>query len=205
MSFQRSLKIPKERIAVIIGKNGKIKEEIEKKCNVILDINSKTGEALVSSKIDTLHEILPFVAIELISAIGKGFSPERAYRLTEENNSFLALDLRDYVGKSSRSVERIKGRVIGEKGKSRKTIEQLTGAYISVYGNHVGFIGLFNQIRLGRSAVMMLIKGSSHRSVFDMLQGIRKKAKLDRMLLWEGDDQKSISSESRLSNLHLDT
>jgi ribosomal RNA assembly protein len=205
MSFQRSLKIPKERIAVIIGKNGKIKEEIEKKCNVILDINSKTGEALVSSKIDTLHEMLPFVAIELISAIGKGFSPERAYRLTEENNSFLALDLRDYVGKSSRSVERIKGRVIGEKGKSRKTIEQLTGAYISVYGNHVGFIGLFNQIRLARSAVMMLTKGSSHRSVFDMLQGKRKKAKLDRMLLWEGDDQKSISSESRLSNLHLDT
>ena len=86
-------------------------------------------------------------------------------------------------------MQRIKGRIIGKAGKSRKTIEELTGAYVSVYGHTVGLIGSFQEIRMGIEAISMLSKGSSHKSVYNMLQAARRKAKFDKMKLWEENSQ----------------
>jgi ribosomal RNA assembly protein len=194
MSFQQIVRIPRDRIGVIIGKNGKVKEEIEEKCNVIVQIDSESGEAVISSESrEPYTKMEPFKAVEIVSAISKGFSPGRAYRLLEEEEETLHLiDLRDYAGKSYNSMERIKGRIIGEEGKSRKNIEYLTGAYISVYGHTVGLIGTFKEIKLAADAVTMLSRGSSHKNVYNMLQEARRKDKLDRMRLWEDEEVSKI-------------
>ena len=190
MSFQHIVRVPRDRIGVIIGKNGKVKGEIQDKCNVIIEIDSKTGDAIISSKSEPMSTRMePFKAVEVITAISKGFSPRRAYRLIDgEEDTFQLIDLRDYAGKSSNSMERIKGRIIGEQGKSRRTIEDLTGVYISVYGHSVGLIGKSDQIKIASDAVTMLSKGKSHKTVYTMLQEARRKAKMDRMRLWEDDN-----------------
>ncbi len=190
MSFQQIVRVPRDRIGVIIGKNGKVKGEIQDKCNVLIEIDSKTGDAIISSKSEPMSTRMePFKAVEVITAISKGFSPRRAYRLIEgEEDTFQLIDLRDYAGKSSNSMERIKGRIIGEEGKSRRTIEDLTGAYISIYGHSVGLIGKSDQIKIASDAVTMLSKGKSHKTVYTMLQEARRKAKMDRMRLWEDDN-----------------
>jgi ribosomal RNA assembly protein len=184
------VKVPRDRIGVIIGKNGKIKGEIQDKCKVLIEIDSKTGDAIISSQSEPMSTRMePFKAVEVITAISKGFSPRRAYRLIDGDEDTLQLiDLRDYAGKSSNSMERIKGRIIGEEGKSRRTIEDLTGAYISVYGHSVGLIGKSDQIKIASDAVTMLSKGKSHKSVYSMLQEGRRKAKMDRMRLWEDNN-----------------
>jgi ribosomal RNA assembly protein len=186
--FQQVVKIPNDRIGVIIGKNGKVKTEIQNKCNVTIEIDSENGNAIISSTSRPIVEMEPFKAVEIVSAIAKGFSPERAYRLLEEEEVVLQLvDLRDYAGKSTNSLSRIKGRIIGESGKSRKTMEEISGAFISVYGHTVGLIGTFEETKLATEAVTMLSKGRSHASVYNMLQEAKRKSKLDRMRLWEND------------------
>jgi ribosomal RNA assembly protein len=198
MSFQHSVKIPKERIGALIGKRGKVKQQIEKRCGVAIEIDSETGDALISTT-KPAEQMEAFRAIEVVTAISRGFSPERAYHLFEDEEiMFQQLDLHDYAGKSPSTLARIRGRIIGEGGKARRMIEELTGSYVSVYGHTVAFIGNYREVKLATDAIMMLAKGSMHKSVYSMLQGVRRKEKLERMRLWEDSLEKEsvTSSES---------
>ena len=51
MSFEKLIRIPEDRIGVLIGKSGKIKLKIEQTCSVKLNIDSKNGEVQVLSDI----------------------------------------------------------------------------------------------------------------------------------------------------------
>jgi ribosomal RNA assembly protein len=194
------LKIPRERIGALIGKGGRVKQQIEKRCGVEIEIDSETGDAMISGS-KPVEQMEAFRAVEVITAISRGFSPERAYHLfDDEEVVFQQMDLHDYAGKSPNALERIKGRIIGEGGKARRMIEELSGAYISVYGHTVAFIGNYREVKLATDAIAMLAKGSMHKSVYTMLQGARRRDKIDRMRLWEDsyeeDSKETIPSES---------
>lgn len=182
---QQFIKVPAERIAVLIGKKGAVVERIKQECVVDVEIESETGNVAVGYDTKSLLEGNPFKALEIISAIARGFSPEKAFKLLHEDIVFQLLDMRDYVGNSQSSISRVKGRIIGERGKSRRTIEELSGADVSVYGHTVGFIGIFDAIKVAVEAIILLSKGSSHRTVYAMLQNYRRKLKQERMSLWE--------------------
>lgn len=184
MSFSQTIRIPLERVGVLVGKGGSIKERIENFCNVGLQVDSKTGEVTVFMKGD-LENSNPFKAIAIVNAIARGFSPERAFRLLNEDVILEIIDLRQYAGKSKSSLERIKGRIIGQQGKARRNVEELTGAFISVYGHTVAIIGNVDEIRLASEAIKMLAGGSMHKTVYNMLQRARSRAKIERLKLWE--------------------
>jgi len=195
VSYEKTIRIPVERVAALIGKKGESKKRLEETCHVSLEIESESGE--VSVKSASIEESDPFKAMSVVEAVGRGFSPQRAMRLMEPETTLEVLDLRDYAGKSENSLERIRGRIIGLNGKSRQTIEELTKSYISVYGRTVAIIGDVGEAKLAKDAVDMLASGSRHRSVFNMLQRARTKKKMDRMLLWE-DQSPEIREKSRV-------
>jgi ribosomal RNA assembly protein len=180
----QNVKVPRDRVGALIGKDGKVKDKIEKSCGVKLEIDSEYGDVTIRNAAKP-EEMLPFKAVEIVTAIAKGFSPQRADRLLDEEAMLYVQDLREFTGKSNNALERIKGRIIGVDGKARKIMEQLSGAYISVYGHSVAMIGSSEEIRLANEAVTMLAKGSMHKSVYNMLQEARRRAKLERVKLWE--------------------
>jgi ribosomal RNA assembly protein len=75
-------------------------------------------------------------------------------------------------------------------------IEELSGASISVYGHTVCLIGNFREVKLATDAIAMLAKGSMHKAVYNMLQGAKRRDKIDRMRLWEDSYDEIMSSES---------
>jgi len=187
MSFEKLIRIPNDRIGVLIGKSGKTKKIIEDKCSVQLDIDSDGGEVLVKSEIIT-QKFQPFKAMEIITAIGRGFSPENSLRLLNGENSLHVIDLREFTGKSTDQIERIKGRIIGEGGKARLNIENLTNTSITVYGKTVAIIGEPNQLRLAVDAISSLSNGSMHGPVYTKLESARRREKQDKAKIWEDQD-----------------
>lgn len=169
----RYVKIPMERIAVLVGKNGIVKKRIEKK-NVTLDIDSTTGDIKISAE-DSLQEL---TAENVVRAIGRGFSPENAFLLFNDEYYFELFDIRDWVGKKPGQVKRVAGRIIGKEGKSRRVIEDLTDAHLSVYGHTIEIIGRIDELQAARRAIEMLLEGASHPSVYRFLEKERKRRKL---------------------------
>lgn len=187
MSFEKILRIPNERIAVLIGKSGSVKSKIEKLCHVTLDIDGETGEVLIKSTGD-VEKIQPFKAMEIVTAIGRGFSPENALTLLKGENALHIIDLREFAGKSNSNIERIKGRIIGEGGKARRNMENLSGTNISVYGKTVSIIGDTTKLRLAVDAISSISSGSNHGSVYTKLEAANRRTKQEKMKLWEDQD-----------------
>ncbi len=184
MSFEKIIRIPNDRIAVLIGKSGNVKSQIEKLCHVSLDIDGDTGEVLIKSYGD-VENFSPFKAMEIVTAIGRGFSPEHAFTLLKGENALHVIDLREFAGKSSANVERIKGRIIGEGGRARRNMENLSGTHISVYGRTVSIIGDSSKLRIAVDAISAISSGSLHGSVYSKLEAANRQAKQEKMKLWE--------------------
>lgn len=185
MSSEQVVRVPLERVGALVGKEGIVKNEIERRCGVSLEIDGKTGETRISYQPDALLESNPFKAYDIVSAIARGFSPQRAFSLLQEERILTLIDLREYSGKSENALVRIKSRLIGTEGKARKIIEELTQSEISIYGHTVAIIGDPDESKIAKEAIEKLAKGGTHKSVYEMLQKYRTKKKLDRMQLWE--------------------
>jgi ribosomal RNA assembly protein len=180
------VRIPKERVGVLVGSDGKVKQRIEEKFMVQLQIESESGGVTIVLSEGSNDPSLLFKAKDTVTAIGRGFSPEHAFRLLRDEDAiFDFIDLRAIFGRSESDIKRVKGRVIGANGKTRKLIEELTDASVVVYGHTIGFIGTFEQVDVARNAVQMLIDGSQHHTVYKYLQRKRSEFKKRMLQLWE--------------------
>ena len=184
MSQRTYLKIPRDRIGVLIGPKGKAKRRIENFFKVTLEIDSESGAVEIILNEDANDITAIFTVKNIVQAIGRGFSPVRAEILSQEDYDLNLLDLRNYVGDSRNALARVKGRIIGKDGKSRAILEELTETRISVYGYSVGIIGHVETLDVAREAILMLVKGSFHKTVWNFLYAYRRKMKKDRGELW---------------------
>jgi ribosomal RNA assembly protein len=166
------MKIGKNRIAVLIGKDGEIKKEIENKLGVIINIDSKTGNCEIRSNPENPNYIPlnNFTAEKIANAINRGFNPIKAMKLFEENFDLEVFNLLKIVGKSDKRIKRIKGRIIGRNGEMRKAIERYAESFVSVYGKTVSIIANYNNLQIARKAVSMLINGMPHHVVLKFLE-----------------------------------
>jgi len=180
------VRIPKERVGVLVGSDGKVKQKIEGKLMVELHIESESGGVTIVLSEKTNDASLLFRAKDTVTAIGRGFSPDHAFRLLRnEDDIFDFIDFRQIFGRSESDIKRVKGRIIGANGKTRKLIEELTNASVIVYGHTVGFIGTFEQVDVAKNAVQMLIDGRQHHTVYKYLRRKRSEFKKQRLELWE--------------------
>lgn len=175
--YKYDLKVPKDRIAVIIGTKGATKRLLESETGINIDVDSEEGEVTISCD----DSIKLFSAKEIIAAIGRGFNPKIALNLTKIDFSFELINLGE-IARSKNDMKRLKGRIIGSDGKSRRVIEELTECEICVYGKTIGIIGPVEQTPHARKAIEMLLKGSMHSNVFKYLEKQRRDAKMFQMM-----------------------
>ncbi len=179
------VRIPKERVGVLVGPDGRIKKYIEDKLEVTLDIDTEGSVTIILSE-KAQDPSLLLRAKDLVTAIGRGFKPETAFRLIRnEDEIFDMIDLRHIFGRSESDIRRIKSRIIGTEGKTRRLIEELTEADVVVYGHTIGIIGSFEQADAARNAIQMIIDGCEHHTMYKYLQKKRTELKKQKLQLWE--------------------
>jgi len=180
------VRIPKDRIGALIGPEGRVKERIEKQMGIEMSIDSETGDITLTLSPNTEDPSVLFRAKEVVTAIGRGFAPERAFRLIQDEDALLeVIDLREIFGRSVSDIQRLKGRIIGQEGKTRRIIEELTDADVSVYGHTISIIADPDEMDIAREAIKMLLQGRQHSSVYRFLQRKRRELKKKKLELWE--------------------
>ena len=177
----RSVKIPQDRVGVLIGPKGATKRIIQKTAGIKLDIDAEEGDVLIHEEREGTDPLKALQIMDVIRAIGRGFSPEQAMRLFEDDEYLEVIDLKVVVGSKSNQLTRIRGRLIGEKGKTRKIIEDLTGVSMVIYGNTVGLIGNSISLPVARHAVELILNGSEHATVYHYLESQRPRLRIAEM------------------------
>src|SRR5271157_1709996 len=211
--------INKQRLPVVIGKNGETKKMIEKLTRTRIDIDSETGDVNIfprkegepeegaeegeempveeklftpedeaAAMLENLGSFNVWIADNIIRAINRGFNPQKAFKLLSDEYVLEVIDLEQILGRSEKSITRVKGRIIGKSGKIRSVIEQYTSSFVSVFGNTISIIGQFEDLRVARKAIEMLIQGAPHKTVTSFLEKKYKEKKDENAKkLWKPD------------------
>ena len=168
-AYSYEIKIPRSRVAVLIGKQGAVKKQLEHETKTRIKVDSHEGDVFVNGE-----DAVNLLAVkDIIIAIGRGFNPELAQLLLKQDYSLEIVNITDFL-KGKDHLKRIKGRVIGQEGKARRAIEELTRCHISVFGKTIAVIGPVDFCLSARRAVEMLLRGSPHANVYRMLEKKRR-------------------------------
>jgi ribosomal RNA assembly protein len=187
MLYHETIKVPEDRIGVIVGRNGKVRKRVEQLTNTKLDVNSE-GIVTITAPEKTEDPVLAWKARDMIRAMARGFSPKNALSLIDDDMQLLVISLREVVGSSQSQMKRVAGRIIGENGRTRRVIEQTTETKISVYGKTVSIIGMGLGLDYARRSIDMLIAGAPHSAVYARLEKMRRDMNRQRAELWEETD-----------------
>lgn len=168
------VRIPEDRIGVLIGPGGGTKRSLEERTGTVVSVDPEEGEVEIASRVEG-DPTGVLKARDIVLALARGFSPPRAFRLLKEDVYLGVLDIKQISGKRDKAaLWRIRSRVIGERGRARARIEELSGCAVSVYGSTVALIGDDKQLARATRAVQLLLRGSEHSAVFHLLARLRE-------------------------------
>lgn len=159
--MQEIVLIPHERVGVLIGKGGKVKKKLEKEASARITIEEQ--EVIIECDDP---EMLIRIA-EVVKAIGRGFSPEDAFFLLNDDFELAVITLQ---GERHNTIKRLMARVIGKKGATKKIIKDETNCLLCVFGKTVSIIGTQPNLSRAERAVEEILRGRSHGYVYAKLK-----------------------------------
>jgi ribosomal RNA assembly protein len=162
--------IPNERIRKL-KLHKELISRVEKLCNCKITLDS--SDDIVEINGEAYPE---YSARSIIYAFGRGFEMEIASKLSENDYYFSSIDISQLVS-SDKRMKQVKARIIGEDGRTKRYIEEVSGAKMSVYGDTVSFIGTIEQINEAETAANTLIEGGTHRLAYHRMEAAHRKNK----------------------------
>ncbi|MDI6825879.1 MAG: KH domain-containing protein [Candidatus Aenigmarchaeota archaeon] len=154
------IKIPEER-KKILKKNKKIKEKIEKFTNTKIEFNDDVSIEGESFDVYQTKQVL--------KAFGRGFDVDDCLYLLEDEYGLEIISLSEFT-KSKERMTTLKGRIIGTGGKTKRYLEKYTDVKLCIFGKTVGIIGKWDKINIAKEAIMKIIQGCTHQTLYRWLE-----------------------------------
>ena len=118
-----------------------------------------------------------YFAEKVLVALDFGFPFSVALLVKNEDSVFETLNIKDYTRK--KDLEKVRARIIGTKGKTLRTLNELTKCYFELKENQVGIIGEPEYIKNAQEAMISLIRGAKWVNVYAFLEKHQVKPILD--------------------------
>jgi len=154
------IRIPQER-KDILKKYENLKKKIEDFTDTKIELNDE-----ISIEGDSVNV---FQVKNLIKAFGRGFDLDDCFYLLEDDYGLEIINLSEFT-KSKERLKTLKGRIIGTSGKTKKYIEKYTDVKTSIFGKTVSIIGKWDKIYIAKEAIMKLIRGCNHQTLYRWLE-----------------------------------
>ena len=151
------IRIPQKRKFML----KKLKEKVEKETNTKIEVNDEVSIEGESFNVYQTKNVL--------KAFGRGFGIDDSLLLLNDEYGLEIINLRDFT-KSKKRMITLKGRIIGTNGKMKKFIEEYSKVKISVFGKTVSIIGKWDKIKIAKEAIMKIIQGCRHQTVYRWLE-----------------------------------
>jgi len=148
----------------------KARKEIEKELGI--KITNRGKEITIESTPEK-----EYIASQVVEALNIGFPLNYALSIKTEDNLLEIINIKDYT--RSKDLERIRGRIIGRKGVTLKTLNELTECYFELKDNQLGIIGNPEYIKIAQEAVISLIQGTKTANVYAFLEKHRPEKVMD--------------------------
>lgn len=156
---------------LFLEKNIEVKRnlaELEKQLKVKIKITGR--KAVIEG--DAINE---YEASRVLEAIGIGFSAKQALLLIEEDMVFIRIPIKRISRR--KDLETVRARIIGSEGKTKRTLENVSGCEIVINEHEVGIIGPGEEIEETKTAVTNLIRGTKEANVYRFLERMNAKRK----------------------------
>ena len=186
-------RVPKNRIAVLIGKGGQTRKMLEEASGAKLDIDSKTGEVMAEWE-EEPDPVLRMKMPDVVLAIGRGLAPSRAVQLIQDDIFLRMYDIREWVGRQPNQTRRMRSRLIGRNGRIRSLIEEISNCEMAIHGSTVLVIGDQDGVALAAPAIEGILRGSEHSTVLHGLEQDRKRLKIQSRQLKSFEERSSRDS-----------
>jgi len=163
--------VEENRLKALKDSTRSIEEEFRVK--VIVDDN-RNEVTIIPSDNTNFDQLMK--AKSIIEAISYGFDYDDAQNLRNDDYALEVIDLRDYVSDKDKAnhINRIKSRIIGEDGRAKRVLQELTDTKIAIGDKYIAILGPYENVRTARDALEMLIKGRQHSTVYKWIQNWRR-------------------------------
>lgn len=139
----------------------KNKAKLEKKLNV--KISNRGKEVQISGNSEE-----EYAAEKVIDALNFGFPFSVAMLIKEHDFILEILNIKDHTKRHDLKI--VRARIIGTKGGTLKTLNNLTKCNFEILDNQIGIIGSPEHIKHAQEAVISIIKGSKQGNVYSHLE-----------------------------------
>jgi len=147
----------------------KNKEKLEKELGVRIFVDGK--KVLIEG-----DGVCEYESEIVFSAIDFGFTIKQALSLKDEEKMFRKIHIKEHT---RRNLKDVLARVIGIKGKAKRTMESISNCKILIKENEIGVIGDVEDADNVVTAIIHIIKGSKQSNMYSYLERMNRVKKLD--------------------------
>ncbi len=153
------VRIPDERMRLLKA-DPRIQKKLKDFCECDFTYDDDVG-------IESDDPLKNFRVKDVVKAFGRGFDIDVALNLLDEQ---FYLEVIELGGKSKDRILVLKGRVIGREGRTKKIIEKISEAKISIYGKTISIVGRWDEVQIAKEAIELILSGSKHSTVYGFLK-----------------------------------